>query len=261
MARQYSHLLFTLFSSASLSICISFNLSLPTQGQVPSSNNHQTPSSRSVLQVAQVTFEPPGDGKPDNTAGGASRDGGTCFQDAVEDVSVGVTPLMPATSQGLTVAERPTFFVYVPRTSAKKAFFSLKDKNEEYYYQTTLPLANTPGIVSVKLPADAPALQVGKTYQWSFVTICGENLAVDDPRAEGQIQRVEPNPALVGQIEKVSLLERAALYGSNGIWYDTLSNLAALKRSQPGNSTLTANWENLLKSVGLGAIATKPFAQ
>lgn len=266
MARQHSHLLFTLLSSASLWSCIVFNPILPTQGQVPSSSNYQTPPSRSLLQVAQVTFEPPGDGRPDNTAGGASRDGGTCFQDAEgaqsqQQVSVGVTPLMPVTSQGLTVAERPTFFVYVPRTSAKQAFFSLRDKNEEYYYQTTLPLANTPGIVSVQLPADAPALQIGKTYQWSFVTICGKNLAVDDPRVEGQIQRIEPNPALLRQIEKVSPLERAALFGSNGIWYDTLSNLAELKRSQPGNSTLTANWENLLKSVGLGAIATKPFAQ
>ena len=168
---------------------------------------------------------------------------------------------MPTSNHGLTTVERPTFLDYVPQTSAQKAFFSLKDKDENYYYQTTLPIPETPGIVSFKLPADAPALEIGKSYQWSFVTICGERLAVDDPRVEGHIQRIELNTQLSSQLKNLSPLERAALYGSDGIWYETVATLAQLRQSQPNDLTLAATWENLLKSVGLEAIATKPLLQ
>ncbi|NEQ23043.1 MAG: DUF928 domain-containing protein, partial [Microcoleus sp. SIO2G3] len=164
---------------------------LPAQAQVPSRLATQN-STLPGHSVFQVTFDPPGDGKPDNTAGGASRDSGQCLQDAIASQPT-ITPLMPTSNRGLTAVERPTFFVYVPQTSAQKAFFTLKDKDESYYYQVTLPILGTAGIVSVKLPADAPALEIGKSYQWSFVTICGESLAVDDPRVEGQIQRIELN--------------------------------------------------------------------
>ncbi len=256
MAWQNFRLLLKLFP---LGLCINVVLiaSLPIQGQEPSdlANHGQTLPSHSVFQAK---FDPPDEGEPDDTAGGASRDSGKCPQDAIA-LSPSITPLMPATSQGLTVADHPTFFVYVPQTSAQKAFFSLKDSNEDYYYQVTLPLPETPGIISFTLPDDAPALEIGKSYQWSFVTICGEKLAVDDPRVEGRIERVELNSARISQLENLSPLERTALYGADGIWFDTLTTLADLRRSHPEDSTLAARWEALLESVGLEAIATKPL--
>jgi hypothetical protein len=165
---------------------------------------------------------------------------------------------MPATHQGLTVAEHPTFFVYVPQTSAQKALFVLKDENEDYYYQKTIPIPRTAGIVSFRLPADAPAIEIGKRYKWSFVMICGEAIRPDSPGVEGRIQRIEPKPALSSRIKNLPQLERAALYGRDGIWYDTLTSLAELRRSHD-DSTLAATWEQLLRGVGLEAIATKPL--
>lgn len=258
MALSTSRLSIPLFSIA-LSVELVLTTVLPIRAQEPLNRipgNLNLPSSL----VTQVTFDPPGRGEPDDSAGGASRDGGKCAQD-VERLSPSVTPLKPANQQGLTVAERPTFFVYVPETSAKKAFFTLKDQTEDYYYQTTFPLPKSPGIFSFQLPSEAPPLAVGKSYQWTFVTICGEKLAVDDPSVQGQIQRIEPNPHLTNQLKNVSPLERAALYGAKGIWYDTVATLAELRRSQPHNSTLAATWENFLKSVGFGAIATQPLLQ
>ncbi len=222
---------------------------LPMQASPRLATRSQSPQTRS-----QVIFEPPGDREPDNTAGGASRDGGRCPQDAAVE-SPAITPLTPATSQGLTVAEHPTIFVYVPETSAQTAFFSLRDREEDYYYQSTLPLPSTPGIVSVELPADAPALEVGKDYYWSFVTVCGTSLSVDDPRVEGQIQRLAATPDRLSQLEALSPLEQAVFYGADGIWYDTLTALAELERSQPDN----ASWNTFLESVGLAAIATEPL--
>lgn len=210
--------------------------------------------------IVSVTFEPLRDGKPDDSAGGASRNGGICPQDT-QLLGPSVTPLRPATHSELTVSEHPTFFVYVPQTSAGKALFVLKDDNEDYYYQKIIPMNRSGGIVSFKLPEDAPKIEVGKTYQWSFVMMCGETIRPDNPTVEGRIQRIAPNPALSSQLKSLSAVERAALYGKNGIWYDTLTSLAQQRRSQPKDSTLAATWEKLLKSVGLEAIATKPLLQ
>ena len=257
MAMHNFRLPVTLFSGV-LFLELLLTAVLPTQvhAQLANGTSGKTLSSRSALQV---TFDPPKDGQPDDSAGGASRGGGICPQDA--KVGSPITPLMPANRYGLTVADHPTFFVYVPQTSAQKALFVLKDKNEDYYYHKTLSLPSTAGIISFTLPTDAPAIEIGKRYQWSFVMICGEAIRPDSPGVKGQIQRIEPNQGLLSQLKNLSPLERAALYGNNGIWYDTLTSLAQLRREQPGDSTLRANWEELLRSVGLGAIATKPLLQ
>ncbi|HBB31316.1 MAG TPA: hypothetical protein DDZ80_28720 [Cyanobacteria bacterium UBA8803] len=168
------------------------------------------------IQIVRISFDPPGDSRPQDTAGGASRHGGICPQDSA-NLNPSDTPFTIATNQGLTVAERPTFFVYVPPTSAQQAMFVLKDENEDYYYQKTLPIANTSGVISFRLPADAPTLEMGKNYQWSLVLMCTATLRPDSPRVEGQIQRIEPNPTLISQIEQWSPLDRAAFYGKDGI--------------------------------------------
>ncbi len=268
MARQNFRLPLILLSvGLSIELVLTAVMSTGVRAQFVSAAPGKLQSGHSIVRV---TFDPPTGGQPDaaGTGGGASRDGGTCPQDS-QALDPSVTPLLPASRHGLTMAEHPTFFVYVPQTSAQKALFVLKDDKEDYYYQKTIPIPRTAGIISFKLPTDAPALEIGKNYEWSFVMICGEAIRPDSPRVIGQIQRIAPNPALSRQAGNLSPLERAALYGKDGIWYDTLTSLAEQKRtpgritalSQLDESTLAKNWEDLLKSVGLGAIATKPLIQ
>jgi hypothetical protein len=233
-----------------------------TQGQELSEpiTSNETSLSLSTVVVRFTPPNPPGDPTPTNTVGGGTRSGGACPQDSAP-LAPSVTPLMPATRRGLTVAKHPTFFVYVPQTSAQKALFVLKDDKEDYYYQKIVSIPRTAGIVSFKLPSDAPAIEIGKSYQWFFIMICGERIRPDSPTVEGRIERIEPNPSLSRQLNTLLPLERAALYGKDGIWYDTLTTLAKLRRSQPNNVTLAANWQDLLTSVGLEAIATKPLLE
>lgn len=205
-----------------------------------------------------LTFKPPGDQAPKQSTGGASRDGGKCFSKATK-TSASVTPLIPTTNLGLSVAERPTFFVYVPPSGAKKVFFSLQEEDTTHHYQTTFLLPDKPGVISFKLPDAAPALQLGKNYKWSLVFVCDSELEPDSPGVSGWIRRVKPNTSLVNQRKMGDSLESASNLASAGIWYDTLSTLAQLRRSQPANQTVTASWEELLKSVGLDAIATEPL--
>lgn len=249
----FSHLrLFALSLSLGIIIVPSFLTKVRAQSEAVS-------QSQSIVgtSIARITFEPPGEGKPDDTAGGASRGDG-CPQ---EILAVGrcVTPLMPAIKNSLTVAEHPTFFVYVPQTSAREIFFGLVDENNNSHYQIKIPIESKSGILSFKLPDNAPPLEIGKNYRWTFIIVGDQGLRPDSPGVRGEIRRISPNAELMSQLQNQPLLERAALYGKNGIWYDMVASLAEARREEPGNATLVSTWQELLNSAGLEAIATKPF--
>ncbi|MGE5655630.1 MAG: DUF928 domain-containing protein [Actinomycetota bacterium] len=257
MARKQLFNPLTLFSVA-LSLELALVSSLPIQAQAQSKPGSSNPTTSTRANV-RVTFDPPGSGKPRETAGGASR-GVQCPQ---EQASLGgcVTLLVPTTQEGLTVADRPAFFAYLPKTDAKQVFFSLVDESKNTVYQTKMPLQATGGIVSFKLPADAPALEIGKNYQWSLIVIGSQGLRPDSPAVQGWVRRVELNATLKNQLEQATLLERAALYGQQGLWFDALESLAMVRQSQPSDSSLATNWQELLTSVGLDAVANKPLLQ
>lgn len=231
-------------------------------GLQPSAKAQQEPVNQASnlpgTSVLRITFDPPGPGKPKDTAGGASRDGGQCSQESAAQSSC-VKALMPTTQEGLTVAERPVFLAYVPETSAKQVFFSLVDENNQHIYQTKVPITGNSGILSVQLPDNAPALEIGKNYQWAFIIVGEQGLRPDSPVVQGSIKRIEADTALKSQLVNASPLERAALYGKAGIWIDTISTLAELRKSQPADTNLAENWKKLLTSVGLEAIAAQPF--
>lgn len=230
--------------------------SLLSSVKAQSNSTNQSQSLQSRL-TADVTFEPPGSGKPDDTAGGASRGGG-CPQEVISTGGC-VVPLMPSNKEGLTTTGRPTFFIYLPENSAKGVFFSLVDENNKNIYQTKIPLTGKSGILQFTLPENAPSLEVGKNYRWAFVVVGEQGLRPDSPGIEGRIRRVEPDSALLTQLQNITPLERAALYGKKGIWHETLASLAEARKLQPTDANLVSQWEQLLKSVGLEAIATQPL--
>lgn len=202
--------------------------------------------------AAKVTFRPPGDRAPKTSSGAASRNVSACGLTNLTGAAV--TPLLPTTNIGLTKVERPTIFVYVPQTNAK-SIFSIEDEDSNHVYQSSVSLPQESGVVSLKLPDSAPELKVGKNYKWSLVMICTTDLEPDSPFVSGWVRRVKA-PILKDSdptIESVSLLAQT------GIWYDTLSTLAQLRRNQPNNYAASASWQELLESVGLNAIANKPL--
>jgi len=242
--------------SLTLSLGIIIVPSLSTSVNAESNSINQSPTVHSTL-TPDITFDPPGSVKPDDTAGGASRGGG-CPQ---EVISVGrcVVPLMPGGRDGLTLTGHPTFFIYVPKSSAKEAFFSLVDENNKNHYQTKILLTGKSGILQFTLPENAPPLEIGKNHRWAFIVIGEQGLRPDSPGVQGSIRRIEPNSVLQTQLQNVTLIERAALYGKNGIWYETLASLAEARKLHPTDTNLIIKWEQLLKSVGLQDIASQPL--
>jgi Domain of Unknown Function (DUF928) len=215
-------------------------------------------SAKSTHSISKVSFTPPpDDGQPDRTEGAGSR-GGPCAQDA--DPTANTLPLralVPKTNKGLTLAERPTLYVHLPATSAKQVALSLREEGTKQHSQTFFPITGTSGLISLKPSDDSPPLEVGKTYQWAVVVLCGERPNPNDPAITAWVRRV----ALSQPKNQSTALQQAAWYGQNGVWYDALASLAEAKRNQSNNKALTDNWIDFLKSAGLEAMATEPIQE
>jgi hypothetical protein len=164
---------------------------------------------------------------------------------------------------GLTLAEHPTFWFYVPYSlnsppPVLSVEFVLQDeKSKEVYKRVLTTSENSPGVFSFELPSTAPPLEVGRRYHWYFVIYCG------DPElpnyVNGWVERVELNPSLKTQLEQATPLESVTLYAKAGIWHEAVTSLGKLRRENPQKAALMADWNELLKSVDLEAIAQEPI--
>lgn len=240
-----------------LSLSLSWGLAMvplsKTQAESSSTNNVQMP-----FPINSITFEPPGDGKPADTAGGASRGVG-CVSRQIPTSCV--TALIPATQSGLTLVERPTFFVYIPQGAGKQAFFSLTDSEGNYQYQKKISLKETDVIISFKLPDDAPALEVGKSYTWALIVAGSQGIQPDSPGVTGEVKRIAATPELNTQLQNAKTpTELAAVYGKASLWFDMMVVLAEQKRLDPSNETLKDAWNKLLTTEGVDVtVASKPL--
>jgi Domain of Unknown Function (DUF928). len=209
-----------------------------------------------VALQRRMRFRVPGVRPSYNLGTGAAR--GNCNAD--DTGKIDVVALMPNTNMGLTVAEKPTVFFRVSKTSVQEAKFNLlNEKGNTIIYDKTIPLNNTGDVMSFTLPADAPALEVGKEYQWELVINCDPDDPNGNPRVQSAIKRVQPSPTLVSKLAQANPSDRPFLYAEEGIWIDALSTLAKLRVANPNNSELKEEWTTLLTSAGLQELATAPL--
>ncbi|MFN6461556.1 MAG: DUF928 domain-containing protein [Nostoc sp. DedVER02] len=203
----------------------------------------------------------PGKTAPQQASGGASRVGSYDLNPSTVGAAgpAAIIALLPQNFYGTTVSERPTILVYLPASNAEEAVFSLKDEAGNTQYQMTIPIALKAGVMAVKLPADAPALAVGKNYHWFLAVKVDGQLSPATPYVDGWIQRIQPNAELATAMQQKDALKRAAAFGKHGVWYDCVETLAALHNAQPNNVALTKQWEELLSSVSLKEIVTVPL--
>ncbi|WP_193912716.1 DUF928 domain-containing protein [Desmonostoc muscorum] len=214
--------------------------------------------------ISQVLFKPSRTGKPPTTRGAGSRNDRLCSQDAPTNPgdssakTLALTALVPSDQSGLTWAERPTFWVYLPKTSARQMVLSVKAAGNQPHFQSFLPITKEAGIVGIPLPTNSPPLEVGKSYQWAVVLLCGDRPNPNDPFVTAWVERVAPSPGISNSQDA---LATAASYGEQGIWYDALTNLAIAQQSEIDKLALTKIWIDFLAqpSVGLGAIAKEPL--
>jgi hypothetical protein len=224
---------------------------LPVQRQSVSSQSPQ-PLAPRILQAQAPTPKSKPPRLPGRREPAAGRGCGVSMP------KLPLTALIPKTTFGLTAATHPTFFFYIPQTSATAIRFVLLDEeNQNKLYDKTFAIPSTPGIVSLNLSRDKTLqpLKVGKNYRWYFLMICDPQERSADIYVEGLVQPVELTPNLSSQLKKASPLDRVAFYQKNQLWYDALTTLAEQRRLNPEDAALQAEWENLLRSQGLDEIA------
>ncbi|MEH1869189.1 MAG: DUF928 domain-containing protein [Nostoc sp.] len=207
------------------------------------------------LQNWQISqrFIPPNRSAPQTTAGGGSR-GGSRSLEGKETL----TPLMPPIKLGLTLAERPTFYWFVPQMPGQTAHFSLLEDNR-IFYETTFKLPNESGIIGFTLPTKAPSLEVGKKYHWYMSIASSSEELADEISVEGWVERIQPTADLLKQIARTNPKQLSQVYATSGIWYEVLDTLVKQRLTEPSDRTVMANWQALLESVGLNNLVSKPL--
>ncbi|MBL1173938.1 DUF928 domain-containing protein [Pantanalinema sp. GBBB05] len=216
------------------------------------------------LAAPAIEFQPPKRGMPGRREGGGTRDPLACVRGKPSRLMA----LLPTTNLGLTVTDYPRFFWYMPQTKAKLAEFTLFEVDENLedrqpVYQTTFNIAGAAsgGIASFQLPTQAKmaGLKVGKDYRWTVSLICDPSNRMRDIEIEGWVQRVAVDPKLTKQLTRATVSDRIQLLANNGLWFDTVTTLAAERTAHPTDPALKTSWTELLQSIQLDAIADQPF--
>jgi hypothetical protein len=205
--------------------------------------------------ASRASFTPPPNSGTIQATGGASRanDYGSYIN---ADRPVFMAALLPQTFYGTTLSAHPTVLVYLPASSAQEAVFSLKDESKQLVYQMSVPLSGKSGVVAVQIPENAPALEVGKNYQWYFAMKLEGSLSPSSPFVDGWIKRITPSSDLVQALEGKTPLQKSSILAAKGVWYDSASILSSLRTAQPNDQSLAKEWKELLESVQLSQFTT-----
>ena len=212
-----------------------------------------------------VQFQPPPEEEqPKETEGAASRQLGECAANelvsksefATEELNTPVNSiaLVPDDNYGLTTQERPNFWLYLPHTSAEQAILSIKEARKTAHWQQSINLNQKQGIVGITLAQDAPALEIGKNYQWAITLVCGDRPSPNDPVVASWIKRIES----VKREMPSTGIENAAMLARQGIWYDALDVLVAERTSV---LDWQKHWQEFLQSGGLEVIVDEPIIE
>ncbi|MGL5195201.1 MAG: DUF928 domain-containing protein [Chroococcales cyanobacterium] len=249
---------------------IALGLQLLTGGAIPTSAAEFIPPDNVGAPRGRVgggtrggsPFDQVAPGAPGRRIGGGSRG---CSVIADGPTGHALTALVPETTMGLTLEAYPTFFWYLPATSATAVEFVLMDeKGEKVIYETTFQTKGEAGIVSLNLPENAslPPLEINDNYRWYFSIICNPEDRAADIYVQGWVRRVEASAGLTEQLASTtSDIERVQVYARNGIWHEAISVLAQLRRSNPNNVDIRREWQELITSVQLENVAEVPLVQ
>ncbi len=199
-------------------------------------------------------------------APGRTREAGTrSLNRSCDSNGQQLTALLPKSQFGVTSAQYPTLFVYMPafgtETLPMPVEFVLEAQDGQEVYKTTFKTSGIPGILTFGMPTRAglSPLKVDQDYHWRFSVICNENERSQDIVVGGVVRRVELDSTLKERLMVASPEEQVELYAEEGIWQDALLTLVQLRRDNPTDVKLAADWEKLLKAVDLGDIAQEPI--
>ncbi len=217
---------------------------------------------QNILIKEPLQFKPPNRGAPGGNRSGSSSNTGS--RDDCPSVRKDITALIPKTNWGNTLAERPTFWFYIPH---QKGRLTLMIKEE----QATIPLLRVSyevrkggGIMGFSIPETVPALEVNRAYRWRVYFNCKPNIKPSLIGVEGVVQRVATNEDFKTKlISNIPIKEQINLYATRGLWHETITQLIESRRAKPTDQELKQLWSDLLSnpSVELGNLISEPLVE
>jgi Domain of Unknown Function (DUF928) len=210
---------------------------------------------------------------PDRGAPSGRRRGGTSRDDCPV-LNTPLTALVPGKEMtgdifnstslmASTVAEYPTFWVYVPKMPEKlrSGEFILQNEAGEDIYRTELTLPQKAGAIAITLPSNSQySLKSDRKYHWYFKVFCSsERLEAGYVYVDAWIERVALSNKLKNQLQTTSKSQHYRVYLENNIWYDALTSLGKLLKHNPQNDSLKQDWGELLSSIGLSDLIREPI--
>ncbi len=174
-------------------------------------------------------------------------------------------------SGGLTLAEQPTLWLYMPFdiTADMDVGIQLKISsfqtesvtNSEIKWEFVAPTLQK-GFVGIPLPSTEFALPLNEPFLWTFKLYCGGRADVGQTnayRVNAWVARIadanltQPIP----ETDSPPVLSNA--YRDNGLWYDAINVLGESMATDSVSRVVQAAWQQLLVDGGFETLAADKF--
>lgn len=166
------------------------------------------------------------------------------------------TTLLFQSQQGTVASSHPTFFWHFATVPPVPIRFRLEDMEAGEMVTEKIFPRPAAGIMAMAVPPGLPELVPGRQYQWSVTLLCNPNSPDANPIALAQVERIQPQPALMQQLQSaVEASDRAQIYAQNQLWYDALATLWVDHQQHPENPTLQQAVLALLQQMGQTEVA------
>ena len=214
------------------------------------------------LLVFQRPERPAGTGAPGDRSDGATRGGCSATQLALdalvpmeqEYVEIAPDVVVPDRTHvwGNTSLNTSTLWFALSEVVADGVIqfqLSTQDGTELHRYAAHLPA--TTGVFPIQLP-DNSLSAIGSRYRWT--ALLQANCADNDAQTlvvNGWINRVDISTETADKLTTASLEEKALLYAEAGLWYDTLTVMMDLYRSNPDDPNVQSALDDLINQIDL----------
>jgi hypothetical protein len=164
--------------------------------------------------------------------------------------------LPPNQSQISTVKGLPSFFFYLPETTAQSAELVLSNDSDRVVYKLRFAITGNPGIIRLQLPGfiNLEPLEIQEIYRWSFSIICNPLSPSQNLTLTGTVQRLPLSRNLATQLQNASPSSHPQIYAEAGLWMDAFSSLANVSQLPLEDGSNQQEWETLLQLMGLEAL-------
>jgi hypothetical protein len=164
---------------------------------------------------------------------------------------------------GLTTRGQPSLFWYQSGPASTRIELTIiEPKNPKPVLRVGADKVEQGGIHRLPLARYNVKLTPGVLYKWTIALIPDPANRSRDIIASDTIQRIEPDTRLTAALAGSKGLGAAAVYASNGIWYDALEAISDELDASPMNKDIRLLRASLLDRVGLktAAVAERKIA-